>query len=592
MLGRGAFGIVYLARQMSLDREVALKISPNRGSEGRTMARLEHQNIVQVFSEKVVAETDERLLCMQLVPGVGLERAIGMLHREGAEGRSLAHSALGPRRSAAPTWSGTDLLGVLDAAAALPAVLDPAALREREALSEMDAVEATAWLGARLAEALHYAHRQGVLHRDIKPANILLSAYGRPLLADFNISSRATAELDEEETFGGTLPYMAPEHLDAFNPADPTPPEAVTQRADIYSLGIVLCQLLSGGLPFTLLAGNTDVPSLLRRMADQRRAERPECCAGSPNAYKVLEQTICRCLEPEPGDRYDNCGELARQLEGCRQLRQAERRLPPLRSAPASLLRRPMLWVIALLVLPQMAGSAINILYNATQIVGRLTSEQQELFFRLVVGYNAIVYPLGIAIFVWALRPIWKTWHEMRARMPVGGERVAEARRRALRLPLWVAGLTGAGWLGCALLFPAVIAWRAGPLPATATVHFVVSFALSGLIALAYSFCGVQYVVLRSLYPRMWQDVRGFTDSTQQELASMAARFSAIQLLAGSIPLVAAVLMLMLGGEEAHPAFRGMVTALVVLGMLGYLMATRVTRALSETVMALRGAKS
>src|SRR5262245_10509551 len=69
MLGRGAFGHVYLARQMSLDRLVALKISANRGSEGRTMARLEHQHIVQVFSEKVEREFYQRLLCMQLVPG-------------------------------------------------------------------------------------------------------------------------------------------------------------------------------------------------------------------------------------------------------------------------------------------------------------------------------------------------------------------------------------------------------------------------------------------------------------------------------------------------------------------------------------------
>src|SRR4029078_9025431 len=80
MLGRGAFGIVYLARQISLDRLVALKVSANRGSEGRTMARLEHQHIVQVFSETVEANFNQRLLCMQLVPGVGLDKLIGAVH--------------------------------------------------------------------------------------------------------------------------------------------------------------------------------------------------------------------------------------------------------------------------------------------------------------------------------------------------------------------------------------------------------------------------------------------------------------------------------------------------------------------------------
>jgi hypothetical protein len=76
VLGRGAFGCVYLARQRSLDRSVALKVSANRGSEGRTMARLEHRHIVQVFSETVDARTNQRLLCMQLVPGTSLDAVI------------------------------------------------------------------------------------------------------------------------------------------------------------------------------------------------------------------------------------------------------------------------------------------------------------------------------------------------------------------------------------------------------------------------------------------------------------------------------------------------------------------------------------
>ena len=591
-LGRGAFGIVYLARQLSLDREVALKISRNRGSEGRTMARLEHQNIVQVFSEQVVADTDERLLCMQLVPGVGLERVIGTVHAEqrGARGEERggeSQSSILVPRSSPLAWSGKDLLNAIDCSAGVPAVLDPTALRDREALDGMDGVAATAWVGARLAEALDYAHRQGVLHRDIKPANILMSPYGRPLLADFNISSRATAELDEEETFGGTLAYMAPEHLDAFNPADPTPPESVTQRADLYSLGIVLYQLLTGGLPFALPDGNQSMPGLLRQLADQRRRERPACRAGSPDARKTLEQTICRCLAADPADRFASGRELARQLDGCRQLRQSERRLPPLRSAPKTLLARPFFWLVVLLVLPQLAGSAINIIYNASQIVGRLTETQSALFVRLVVGYNVIVYPIALGLFIWALWPVWKTWQAMGGAEPVAAERVAAARRQALRLPLWVAGLTVFGWLTGGLLFPAVIAWRAGPLPASAAVHFVVSFALSGLIALAYSFCGVQYVVLRALYPRMWHDVRDFAATAGGELAPMASRANWIQLLAGSIPLVAAVMMLTLGGDETRPAFRGMVTALIVLGMFGYQLATRVTRSLSETVAAL-----
>src|SRR6185436_17157849 len=123
-------------------------------------------------------------------------------------------------------WTGADMLAIIDQAESLPTALDPSALHDREALGKMDAVEATAWIGARLAEALDFAHGHGVLHRDIKPANILVSPYGRPMLADFNISSQQ-APGEHEEMFCGTIAYMAPEHLDAFNPSDKTTEDAV-----------------------------------------------------------------------------------------------------------------------------------------------------------------------------------------------------------------------------------------------------------------------------------------------------------------------------------------------------------------------------
>ncbi|MGE3642121.1 MAG: hypothetical protein AB7G28_26495, partial [Pirellulales bacterium] len=120
LLGRGAFGHVYLARQISLDREVALKVSANRGSEGRTMARLEHAHIVQVFSEQVDEATDQRLLCMQLVPGVGLEKIIGSLDMQMNVSRTLAESLGEPADAPPATWRGSDVLAIIDTSAQLP----------------------------------------------------------------------------------------------------------------------------------------------------------------------------------------------------------------------------------------------------------------------------------------------------------------------------------------------------------------------------------------------------------------------------------------------------------------------------------------
>src|SRR5262249_26611154 len=159
----------------------------------------EHEHVVPVFAETVDEERGLRLLCMKFVPGTDLERLTRELGRLGPAGRS-----------------GQAILEAIDRLCRPQALFDPAALRGRGRLAHCDFAEAVCWLGARLAEALAHAHSRGVLHRDVKPANILLNRYGRPLLSDFNLALSSRDEF-REETFGGTLRYMAPEHLDAFN---------------------------------------------------------------------------------------------------------------------------------------------------------------------------------------------------------------------------------------------------------------------------------------------------------------------------------------------------------------------------------------
>ena len=578
LLGRGAFGHVYLARQLSLDRLVALKISENRGSEGRTMARLEHQHIVQVFAEKVDSDFNQRLLCMQLVPGIGLEKLIAQLHAE-----HRTDSFHSPRE-----WTGSEVLAIIDNAGSVPTALDPSALHDREALGRMDAVETAAWFGGRLAEALDFAHRHGVLHRDIKPANILVNPYGRPLLADFNISSQPLdSEPGGEELFGGTFAYMSPEHLEAFNPSHPAGHDAVTARSDMYSLALVLQQMIEGHMCFPLPDRKLSLLETLQKLAGDRRRPRAACRPGRPDARKTLERTISRCLEPNPEERFTTSAELAEQLDGCRRLRQAERQLPRLSRFLSPIVRRPLGWLIALVVLPQIAGSIVNIAYNFTQIVGTLTDAQQQMFDQLVIGYNAMIYPIAIALFVRAVWPVWRCWRALSGTGRLTDEEVETARQKALHLPQWIAGLTMLGWFPGGVLFPLAIGYAAPPLEGRVYAHFFVSFTLSGLIALAYSLCGAQFVVLRALYPGMWRNVRAFGATVRRELEPMAARLGSIQVLAGSIPLVAAIVLLGLSGETPNAIFRWLVMALIVLGLVGYQITNAVVRKLSEVVVAM-----
>ncbi|HEY1187270.1 MAG TPA: serine/threonine-protein kinase, partial [Gemmata sp.] len=222
-LGQGAFGQVFLARQVSLGRHVALKVTaaePGGRSEGQLLAGLEHDHIVKVFSAFADPETGLAGLCLQYVPGADLGALIRHLYEDGR----------------VPT-SGRTLLAALDQHRRGDPGFDPAALRDREALSADDFFQAVCRLGERLAEALAFAHARGILHCDIKPGNILLTPYGRPMLADFNVAFDRTRHQPGRTRYGGTLAYMAPEYYAAVVAM---PGGQADERCDIYALGVVL----------------------------------------------------------------------------------------------------------------------------------------------------------------------------------------------------------------------------------------------------------------------------------------------------------------------------------------------------------------
>src|SRR5205085_11245230 len=129
------------------------------------------------------------------------------------------------------------------------------------------------WVGARLAEALDHAHCRGVLHRDVKPANVLLTAEGAPKLADFNVSFGSKLEgANPAAFFGGSLSYMSPEQLEAFNPAHARDAGDLDGRSDLYALCLILWELLAGRRPFRDGGLDRDWGRMLAQMTERRRA--------------------------------------------------------------------------------------------------------------------------------------------------------------------------------------------------------------------------------------------------------------------------------------------------------------------------------
>ncbi len=570
ILGTGSFGRVYLARQITLNREVALKVTANRGCEARTLARLEHDHIVQVFSEMLEGERNLRLLCMQLVPGTTLARIISEVQSR-------------PRQA----WNGRAILEAIDQLTVHAAPFHPAALRDREMLDDADYYQAVCWLISRLAEALDYAHSRNVLHRDIKPANILVNHYGRPFLADFNLSLRVLDEEGALTPMGGTLAYMAPEHLDAFRGVQETAPDVVCERADIYSLGMVLFEMLAGERAFGDLPDANDASALAKALSEMRRLAAPSVRKINPDVPDYLEAVVSRCLMPRPEDRYTNAGVLARSLDGCRELRRIQRELPPPGPITQLAMRHPFALLVAYALLPHILGSVVNISYNALQIAGDLSPSQNTVFLRLVLAYNLIVYPFCFWACYRLVAPVWRAWRDRGIEHQECPE-PTWSRRRALSLPLWAVGIACLGWLPGGILFPLAISYFDAPLDLSLFGRFIISFTLSGLIALTYSFFGVEFVVLRVLYPYFWPNVRDIQQVISQEIRPQDRRLKLFQLLAGIIPLSGAFLLVAVGPEvSSGRGFRLLLTGLIVLGMVGFGIAMWVNQVLSATLAVL-----
>ncbi|MBL8814970.1 MAG: protein kinase [Planctomyces sp.] len=298
-LGRGAFARVYLARQKSLaDRLVVLKLSSARLREARRLARLQHTNIVPVYSAANVGQMS--VLCMPWFGATTLRHVIDGLSGKSksvASGIEMLSTvtAFDSRTLKSFELRPADVTGEATATESL-ATVDRA---PQCILAGLNHEEACLWVASRIAEGLSQAHQRGILHRDLKPANILLTEDGQPMILDFNLASERNSPDAGEMIVGGTLPYMSPEQLDAVETLKP-----IDARSDLFSLGVMLFELLCGRLPFELITTQT------RRMIEERRTKQISFQTSgrliTPGTISILQ----KCLKPEPADRYQSAEEL------------------------------------------------------------------------------------------------------------------------------------------------------------------------------------------------------------------------------------------------------------------------------------------
>ncbi|MCX4093555.1 serine/threonine-protein kinase [Nocardia sp. alder85J] len=536
-LGSGAFARVFLARQRTLQRLVAVKISADRGSEPQTLAQLDHDYIVRVF--------DQRLLDL---PGIGAgerERRLRLLYMQFLPGGTLLGVLRWVRATPVDQRSGQLLLDAVDAAMEEKGEIRPTDSSVRAEIAAMSWPDTVAWLGCRLAEALAYADAHGVLHRDVKPANVLLTAEAVPKLADFNISfSKHLADSNPVAYFGGSLSYMSPEQLEACHPGHARTAEDLDTRADLYSLGVVLWELLTGAKPFADETVGEDEDrgdaTVLGALLDRRRAgvdadalrQLPADCPAA------LQRVLLTCLEPERERRWSGGAELAQQLQLCLDQRARELVDPP----PGSMRMRLRAWMIPLMVLaigvPNVIASLFNIQHNRSLIVDRLSQPAHHAFEIVTFIVNGVFFPIGIAVLVYLSRHLLVVQRGLRRGRTFDQRTLTRARWEALLLGDRVVLVVFALWALAAVTFPIALQLSTGEVEGPMVAHFLASLLVCGAMAVTYPFFPVVFYLVRCIYPLFLRHGELDADDAAQ-LRGLSRRCTAYLAVAASVPLLA-----------------------------------------------------
>lgn len=255
ILGKGAMGIVYKARDPDIDRDVAIKtirfdlvshevekeeMVERFMREARSAGRLSHSNIITIYD--VGRKGDLTYIVMQYIEGESLQKMIA----------------------------------------------------SKKKFSPLEVIE----LMTPLCDALDYAHQRGIVHRDIKPANILMDKKGMPYLVDFGVAHIETSTITQAGTTLGTPSYMSPEQVMG---------KKIDRRSDIFSLGVILYELLTRQRPF----GGENISTIIYKIVNEEPSSITEVNRNLPEEF---ERVIKKALAKNPEDRYKNCKQFVGDL--------------------------------------------------------------------------------------------------------------------------------------------------------------------------------------------------------------------------------------------------------------------------------------
>lgn len=376
VLGQGTFGRVFLAIQGELSqRKVVLKFTKGVTMEPQWLARLQHSNIVPIYS--VHRFGPFQVICM---PFFGRQTLIHELEQDGAgqpnskfsatrtdSPIALAHTqpatssideqsfSSTARKTGIERVSQAETLSDLPTARGSLAKSQPVTMKSNRKQEQLRVGRIVDQM-VNIASGLAHAHRRDVLHGDLKPANILIADDGTPMILDFSLSKTRKSQASEFQIAGGTLPYMSPEQLRTMDAGG-----SVTLASDVYSLGVVFYQWLFGDLPYETPAIRTKAE--LDDLIKQRDSFRAQCPPNTRWLSPDLWQIVSKCLDVDPSRRYESSQSLYEDLEAHRQHRE-------LQHAPnTSVMERVRKWRMR----HPLLGSVASLLIACLMLIGLLS---------------------------------------------------------------------------------------------------------------------------------------------------------------------------------------------------------------------------
>lgn len=552
-LGEGAFAKVFLAQQRSMQRLVALKISADRGLEAKTLSQFNHDYIIRVYDERTLPDAGVRLLYMEYVSGGTLQDVV----------KAIKETEPGAR-------SGNILFATVDDQLKKRGESRLGRTPWRQQLENSAWIDTVCWLGSCVADALSHAHAQKVLHRDIKPANVLLTGEGVPKLADFNISYCSKLDGVSPATFfGGSLGYMPPEQLEACSPAHDRQPDDIDIKADIFSLGVVLYELIFGHRPYGDAASSADWTNRLSEMIAARNHKEYSYPDEMP-VPEILQATIDKCLAPAPRDRWHSARQLKKRLELLSNPKVRHYLFPSHNNFRQWIFPYARMVMFVGMLMPSILAATFNFFYNEAKIIQPMSETMGEnaaainQHFLIVQGIiNLIAFPIGIY------------FNDSFIRKSLAAVRNSRQHDQCTDWPSIInvgfrcATFTLLVWSVAGLAYPISMSSQAVAPSLDLYAHFFFSLLLCGLFSVALAYFNLTVFAMLVLVPKAIQ-LGASEDGLGTGIYSLSQRTWLFLLTSAVVPMLASIALAI--SNDQTPWILGVIS---LGGMLSFMLCLR-----------------